>query len=278
MSVRHLLMLILMVYVSILNIMLVNSLFGKYLSKYQKGGEGGFRELTGLDVLGSSNQGFGQRKRGQKGRERESKLQKLKNVNSKTDSECPEDDFTYVLGIVPSVPDFSIHNDLSSHRNLKIMAELRHVLRHDREAKAHVYVFLSAETFLAAHRSWCQMLASQTANRASCELVLLPTIATHSTIFAQVLEKEKCLHDFILLHDSAHISPSFLTRIQSASRHKVTCLAAMTVQNQCPVTAFRLPRIFLIAWVKNQQNASEGIEKTAIEFHLWAGGITAVGT
>jgi hypothetical protein len=33
------------------------------------------------------------------------------------------------------------------------MAELRHVLRHDREAKAHVYVFLSAETFLAAHRT-----------------------------------------------------------------------------------------------------------------------------
>ena len=84
MSVRHLLMLILMVYVSILNIMLVNSLFGKYLSKYEKGGEGGFKELTGLGVLGSSNQEFGRIKRGHKGRERESKLQKLKNANSIT--------------------------------------------------------------------------------------------------------------------------------------------------------------------------------------------------
>ena len=40
MSVKHLLMLILMAYVSVLNIMLVNTLFGKYLSRYtQKGGQ-----------------------------------------------------------------------------------------------------------------------------------------------------------------------------------------------------------------------------------------------
>tara|TARA_B100001094_G_scaffold236444_1_gene231536 strand:+ start:4125 stop:4901 length:777 start_codon:yes stop_codon:yes gene_type:complete len=258
--------------------MLVNSLFEKYLAKYKKGKGGKLTELSDIDLLNSASPDSVRTKHGLKAREQEIKLQKLKNVNGGIRFECPEDDFTYIIGIVPSVPDMSMNNDVSSHRNLQIMAELRHVLRHDREAKARVYVFLSAETFLAAHRSWCKMLATQTANRASCELVLLSSVATHTIIFTQVLEMEKCLHDFILLHDAAHISPSFLTRIQGTSRHKVTCLAAMTVQNHCPVTAFRLPRVFLIAWVNKQQNASVGIEKTAMEFHLWGGGVTAVGT
>ena len=277
-------MLILMVYVGVLNIMLVNTLFGKYLSKYtQKGGliykQGfgpTFHGLGGATALAPSTQSL--------------KLDKLKHLVVKSDHHgrakpgvlagCPEDDFTYIIGLVPGPPDLSVHNDMASHRNLRIMSELRHVLRHDRQAKAHIYVFLDANTFLAAHRTWCQILPEQTSQRASCELVLLQSGATNSLnslLFSHVLEKEKCLQDFILLHDTAHIGPSFLARIQGASRHKATCLAASADTQRCPLVAFRLPRAFLVAWARNKYDASMTIEAAAMEFHLWGGGVTAVG-
>ena len=61
-------------------------------------------------------------------------------------AECPEEDFTYIIGLVPGPLDLSVHNDMASHRNLRIMSESRHVLRHDRQAKAHIYVFLDDPT------------------------------------------------------------------------------------------------------------------------------------
>ena len=281
MSVKHLLLLILMVYVSVLNVMLVNTLFGKYLSRYtEKRGQtynngfgAVFRHQTPLTPFTESP-----------------KLQKLKHLQTRSDlhdhhkqtkpgvvAGCPEEDSTYIIGLVPRPPDLSVHNDMASHRNVRIMSELRHVLRHDRQAKARIYVFLDADTFLAAHRTWCQILPEQTSQRASCELVLLQSKATNSLLFSHVLEKEKCLQDFILLHDTAHIGPSFLARIQGASRHKATCLAASFDAQTCPVTAFRLPRAFLVAWARNKYDASMTIEAAAMEFHLWGGGVTAVG-
>ena len=282
MSARHLLMLILMVYVSVLNIMLVNSLFGKYLSKYTVQGRQSFK-----DRLDETFQGKVKLRPSSQSR----RLEKLRHLQTGSGGDgriksgvltgCPEDDFTYIIGLVPGPPDLSVHNDMASHRNLQIMSELRHVLRHDRQAKAHVYVFLSTETFLAAHRTWCQILPEQTSQRASCELVLLQVGAANglnSLLFSHVLEKEKCLRDFILLHDSAHIGPSFLARIQGASRHKATCLAASADTQHCPLPAFRLPRAFLVAWLWNKYDASMSIEAAAAEFHLWGGGVTAVGT
>jgi hypothetical protein len=278
MSAKHILMLILMVYVSVLNIMLVQSLFDNYLSKYAR--KTAFKNASRHGFPATSAEALAKQAL---------KLEHLKHTQLNAaqhhvadkagrNPACPDDDSTYIIGLVPSAPDLSIHNDMMTHRTMRIMSEVRHVLRHDRHAKAHIYVFLSANTFLAAHRTWCQIMPEQTAQRATCELVLLQQEASNALLFQHVLEKEKCLQDFILLHDSAHIGPSFLARIQGASRHKATCLAASAHIQRCPLPAFRLPRAFLVAWLWNKYDASMSIEAAAMEFHLWGGGVTAVGT
>ena len=278
MSARHIFMLILMVYVSVLNIMLVHSLFDRYLSKYTR--KIGLKDAPQHTFPPTSPAALAKQAL---------KLEHLKHTQPNSAQQhatdkagrhttCPNDDSTYIIGLVPSAPDLSIHNDMTAHRTMRMMSELRHVLRHDRHAKAHIYIFLSANTFLAAHRTWCQIMPEQTAQRATCELVLLQQEPSNTLFFQHVLEKEKCLQDFILLHDSAHIGPSFLARIQGASRHKATCLAASAHIQHCPLPAFRLPRAFLVAWLWNKYDASMSIEAAATEFHLWGGGVTAVGT
>lgn len=306
-SIRHLLILILMVYVSALNIVLVNSLFGKYLVKYTSMKASGVSGLMGgADMLV------------QKTGRLDYKFDKLKKMPLKSlheahtpkrfhkhkhgrEARCSGQENTVFMAIVPGPPNLVHSNDMASHRNLQILSELRHVLRNSHNIRAVIYIFLSADTFLASHRTWCQMIPTQikdtahtSPHRVSCTLALLPTAVTHTAVFEHMLHKEECLDDMLLLHDDAHVSPSFFSRIESASRRKVTCLASSVPLHRattCPVVAFRLPRVFMVAWVADDkvsplyanlpQNQSQihakRIEDAAHDMHLWGGAVTAVG-
>ena len=314
-SIRHLIILILMVYVSALNIVLVNSLFGKYLVKY-----------TSMKASGMSGLMGGSEMLLQKAGSLDYKFDKLQKMPLKTlheahtskrvhkhkhgrEARCSGQENTVFMAIVPGPPNLVHSNDMASHRNLQILSELRHVLRNSHNIRVVIYIFLSADTFLASHRTWCQMIPTQINNtpyghysphRVSCTLALLPTAVTHTAVFEHMLHKEECLDDMLLLHDDAHVSPSFFSRIESASRRKVTCLASLSSLDSlassqhgttCPIVAFRLPRVFMVAWVaddkvsplyenlsKNESKSqAKSIEDAAQELHLWGGAVTAVG-
>ena len=110
------------------------------------------------------------------------------------------------------------------------MSEVRQAFRYNTfvsTTKPHaVLLFVTMHSFFSIHRTWCNSFASTTQFKASCTLVLLPDTPSHKNVFTEVLTREPCTHNLLLLSDKAKIGSSFFTRLKGTPSNKVTCLAA----------------------------------------------------
>ena len=133
MSARHIFIVILMVYISVLNIALVHAFFGKYLQISKT-----FRPLAFVarDMKPSSKAHV--------------KLPATPHVKS-TCAGIASDN-RIVVALIPGVMNVKMDNDINSHRGVKIMSEVRQVFRYNSfisTQKPHA-VFL----FVTVHVQW----------------------------------------------------------------------------------------------------------------------------
>ena len=182
--------------------------------------------------------------------------------------ECEEERGRAVV-VVTGNPQQS--NDLATRA--PALAQLRHALRvGNGVAETTVYLVVTAESFVGSHRGWCNALYMQTQNRASCQLLLLSSPVVTSSVFREVLRVAPCVSEAVLLPDSVQIKPSLFTRLDHTARGRVTCLVAETTEHyRCPVAAFRVPRLFLEAYT-----GEAPVETAARGMHMYAGGAAVV--
>jgi hypothetical protein len=265
MSVRHIFILVLMVYVCALNILLVNSLFRNYVYAQAVKSEGlhpiawpqpGQPVAVAEHALASSPP--------------------LDTGALDVDGEaCAGTRDVVHLALVPSAPPLATHNDLEAHRTMRLLSEVRHALRHGPPVAAHVMLFPSIHTFVGSHRAWCEALHAQTLGRAECELALLPAEATHAAVFEHALRSQPCMHHLVLLHDAARVTVNFFAHLRRARDNEVLCLAQrLPGARRCPLPAFRLPRVFLLAFATQFANTS--IEDAAAVMRMDGGDAPAV--
>jgi hypothetical protein len=267
MSARHIFILVLMVYVCVLNILLVNSLFKNYVYAHAP-------KIASLPMHAPWHVGVAAPEVTKKAQS--SALDALQSAALDLDSEaCAHSRRVVHLALVPSTPPLATHNDLEAHRSVRLLSEVRHALRHGPPVAAHVMLFPSVYTFLGSHRAWCEVLPAQTLGRAECELALLPADATHTAVFEHALRSQPCMHHLVLLHDAAHITVNFFAHLRRARDNEVLCLAQrLPGARRCPVAAFRLPRVFLLAFATQFANTS--IEDAAAVMRMDGGDAPAV--
>ena len=262
MNARHIFIVILMVYISVLNIALVHAFFGKYLKISNT-----FQPLAFVDrdMKPSSKKHV--------------KLPATPHVKPACSDTATKD--RIVMALVPGVMDVAINNDINSHRGVKIMSEVRQAFRYNTfvsTTKPHaVLLFVTMHSFFSIHRTWCNSFASTTQFKASCTLVLLPDTPSHKNVFTEVLTREPCTHNLLLLSDKAKIGSSFFTRLKGTPSNKVTCLAATDNPTRCPIDAFRLPHAFMLAWNARNLPSNASIVDEAISMQMYGGSSTVVG-
>ena len=267
MSARHIFILVLMVYVCALNILLVNSLFKNYVYAHAP-------KVESLPMHAPWRTGAAAPEVAHKARS--SALDDLHAAALDVDSEaCARTRHVVHLTLVPSAASLATHNDLGAHRSTRLLAEVRHALRHGPPVAARVMLFPSVYTFLGSHRAWCEVLPAQTLGRAECELALLPAEVTHAAVFEHALRSQPCMHHLVLLHDAAHLTVNFFAHLRRARDDEVLCLAQrLPGARRCPVAAFRLPRVFLLAFATQFANTS--IEDAAAVMRMDGGDAPAV--
>ena len=101
------------------------------------------------------------------------------------------------------------------------------------------FVIMSPESFQPLHRATCQQLPR-------CE-ILLASKSTQSAAFRALADAKPCMDSVILVEDTVRIDASFLRRAETADPTRVTCLAAGATPSSCPRLAYRLPRSFFSA-------------------------------
>lgn len=161
-------------------------------------------------------------------------------------------------------------NDVSSRA--PALAQLRHALRAS-GTNANVFLVVTAESFVGSHRAWCNALYTQTNKVAGCQLLLLQKPVSPVDVFRRVLEVAPCASELVLLPDLVQIKSNFFTRLEQTKDNRVTCLLKETThQNACPVSAFRVPKLFLEAYT-----GEASVETAARGMHMYAGGVAVVG-
>lgn len=153
------------------------------------------------------------------------------------------------------------------------LPQLRHALRVGDPQLRKVFLVATSDTFISSHRAWCHALYVQTQKKASCQLLLLPTPMDTIHVFQAVMEQLPCVSDLVILPDTVQVKPSLFTRLEHTVRGRVTCLVAETTKKHgCPVRAFRVPRLFLEAYTGETE-----VETAARGMHMYAGGAAVVG-
>ena len=289
MSARHIFILVLMVYVCVLNILLVNSLFKNYVYAQtahvtQAVAPWGVRHGGQHDSQYESHHDSEHHSQYnpfvQNSQPTTSQAHKPRQSGQATppdlDSElCARSQHVVHLALVPGAPSLATHNDLEAHRTVRVLSEVRHALRHGPPVAAYVMLFPSVYTFVGSHRAWCEALHAQTLGRAECELALLPAEATHAAVFEHALKSQPCMHHLVLLHDAARLTVNFFAHLRRARDNEVVCLAQrLSGARSCPVAAFRLPRVFVAAFATQFANTS--IEDAAAVMRMDGGDTPAV--
>lgn len=295
-SARHIFILVLMVYVCVLNILLVNSLFknyvyaqaahvtqavapwgvrhgGQYSNQYHSARDGQFHSQYNSEY----NPFFANSQPATSQAHNPRESQKSHGATPPDlDSEfCARAQHVVHLALVPGAPALATHNDIEAHRTVRVLSEVRHALRHGPPVAAHVMLFPSIHTFVGSHRAWCEALHAQTLGRAECELALLPAEATHAAVFEHALKSQPCMHHLVLLHDAARLTVNFFAHLRRARDNEVVCLAQrLPGARSCPVAAFRLPRVFVAAFATQFANTS--IEDAAAVMRMDGGDTPAV--
>lgn len=152
------------------------------------------------------------------------------------------------------------------------LPQLRHALRVRGSSREKVLLVVTSESFVGSHRSWCSGLNMQTQRRGTCELLLVKSPVTNADVMREVLQNSPCVEEMVLLPDTVQIKPSFFTRLSHTTTGRVTCLLAETGKmNQCPVQAFRVPRLFMQSYT-----GEAPVETAARGMHMYAGGAAVV--
>jgi hypothetical protein len=295
---------ILMTYLSVLNILLLQSLFSRFSMHLNPSKKMSFPIFETENVIGSNKAPLEiPNSKQTHHRNSASTVHQLLSLKST----CPAQEHNLFIALVPGNVDISSNNDLTSHSSSRIMAEIRHALRHGPLIHAHVYLIETVDTFFSSHRKWCQELNAQTRRRAQCDFILLPLnllsgldkteksnqnnvvversnqdkrdntnfIPSHVTIFDYILRLQPCLEHMVLLNDNVHIPANFVKHLAEAQDNKVQCLASShpTHSENCPVTAYRLPRVFMLAYTTEFEN--ETIDEAAKVLQIHGQGLTA---
>ena len=160
-------------------------------------------------------------------------------------------------------------NDATAH--MPVLYQLRQSFRVTEQPPRYVFLMVSASAFVSFHRAWCNSLFEQSKRRVICELVLLPEKselpnAFLKRVFTEVMQRQECVGDVILLPDNVHISTHFFGGVNSLPKSKVSCLA-LTHNRVCSLPAYFLPRRF----VQHYNEEIQFIEKTARDWRMFHG-------
>jgi hypothetical protein len=198
----------------------------------------------------------------------------LDTVNIQSEA-CLQSHNVVHLALVPSATSITTNNDLEEQHSMRLLSEVRHALRHGPPVTAHITLFPSVYTFLSSHRKWCETLHAHTLGRAECDLALLSMEATDTAIFEHILRAQPCMQHLVLLHDAARVTVNFFAHLRRARDDEVLCLAQrLPGARRCPLHAFRLPRVFLLAYATQFANTS--IEDAAAVMRMDGGDAPAV--
>lgn len=275
MSGRHIFILVLMVYVCVLNILLVNSLFKNYLDADTPKIESVPKQVPWRAKPGKL---WVDQQKAPPPFQAFDTTQPLQLDNLNINSDClqsAQKQNVVHLALVPSATSIATHNDLEAQPSMRLLSEVRHALRHGPPIAAHVTLLPTVHTFLSSHRKWCETLHAQTLGRAECDLALLRNEATDNAVFEYVLQAQPCMQHLVLLHDAARVTVNFFAHLRRARDDEVFCLAQrLPGARRCPLHAFRLPRVFLLAYATQFANTS--IEDAAAVMRMDGGDAPAV--
>lgn len=123
-------------------------------------------------------------------------------------------------------------------RLLKQVSKAVHGLK---QGELRVVLMVTVDAFASNLRTWC----ADTSVSLGCKLYVLDNALAY-TVAGKLLHIAPCDNDFVLLPSSVQVDVHFLPRLARTAPGTVTCLTAVrTHEAECPVPAFRAPKTLL---------------------------------
>lgn len=105
-----------------------------------------------------------------------------------------------VIAFVDETSSVQYTNDVA-HTNQNLHVLRKFVDWYSQHHKVKVLLFVSPDTFLSLHRSWCRTLYMHVGERASCELVF-ETEITRESILTGIRQEHDCFRGIAMLHNA----------------------------------------------------------------------------
>lgn len=125
-------------------------------------------------------------------------------------------------------------NDIT--KQITLLTKMRGLLKEDRNSNIHMYLAVDVNSFMPVHRSLC-------VNIPRCSLMVTESNSV-AQIFQHVSRIKPCIHDIVLINDDVGIDSTFFMRLARTDENKVTCLQTSAMTDTCPAIAYRIPRLF----------------------------------
>jgi len=258
---RHVFLLIMLTYVSMLNVFIVSVLYNKYSDRIQP--VFNLRAAPTAPVPAPTPEARG-----------------LAAARS-AQGVCGASKSTLVLVIMPASERTSNHALGVSGAHM--LTTVHQSLSRHKSAAYHVRLVVSADEFLSMHRLWCRALVGDTASRCSCVLDITSDLGPSSVLQA-VLKADHCTRHVVLLPSSIHLTSDFLQILATLDPSTVYCLARPLLDPQattlavdrslapiaptCAANAFSAPRNYI---ARHTSHNDYDIPAHASRLHMYAG-------
>lgn len=222
----HVLVIILLLYVSLLNVLLVRVMYQRYVQP---------------QLLASSASGTQHVTR----RSNASTVRERVDACRHHAQRSPLIVLTFTDAVTESIGSPPYHDD-----HMRFLKQVRRAL-HGLEAGAvRVILMVTTDAFSTSLRTWC----GDTSTSLACQLYLLEDALAY-TVAAKLLHVAPCINDFVLLPSTVEIDVYFLPRLARTEAGTVTCLVGMQRgSDECLVPAFRAPKALMQVVIANRMH------------------------
>ena len=256
---RHVFLLILLTYVSMINVFIVSVVYNKYTLRMQSAPHAPVAKAPPPGTPSPEARGLA----------------------GSAQSACVASRSTLVL-VMSAAPERTSNHALAV-AGTHLLTTVHQSLAHHKSASYSVRLVVSPDEFLSMHRLWCRALVGDTAGRCTCALDVTADLQP-SSVLLSVLRADPCTRHVVLLPSSIHLLPNFLQTLAALDPVAVYCLARPLLDPQagplarnrslgptvpaCSADAFSMPRTYI---ARHSAHHDHDIPAHASRLHMFAG-------